>query len=56
MKNIVVDTNVIISSVISPLGNASEIMNMIFDCKLKPFYCEEILTEYKEVLSRKNSA
>jgi putative PIN family toxin of toxin-antitoxin system len=52
MKKVTVDTNIIISSALSPNGKADQFMRLVFDSKLQLCYCTEILTEYKEVLSR----
>ena len=51
---IVVDTNVMISAILSPRGNAAKIINIIADNEeIKLFYSAEIMAEYREVLSRK---
>jgi putative PIN family toxin of toxin-antitoxin system len=51
MKKVVIDTNVLISSTLSPNGNPSKIMGMISDKELRLFYCSAILGEYKKVLA-----
>jgi putative PIN family toxin of toxin-antitoxin system len=47
-----VDTNVIVSAVLSPSGNSAKILNMIFDREIQLCCSTEILAEYVEVLSR----
>jgi len=52
MINIVLDTNVIISATISPLGNPAKIINLIAaDENMQIYYSSEILAEYAKVLS-----
>ena len=51
MQKIVIDTNVIISSVLSPSGNPAEIMRMLDNGGAQIYYCQNILDEYKKVLS-----
>ncbi|MDR3119931.1 MAG: putative toxin-antitoxin system toxin component, PIN family [Clostridiales bacterium] len=52
MRCAVLDTNVIVSALISPKGNAAVILGMITDNLLKPIYCQQILREYVDVLTR----
>lgn len=52
MIKIVIDTNIIISAALTPLGNPAKIIDMVFEDKLQIFYSLQILSEYKEVLSR----
>jgi len=52
MHNVVIDTNIIISAVISPNGNPARILNMALDHDIQVYYSSEILSEYREVLSR----
>ena len=49
---VVLDTNVLVSALWSADGNPSQIVHMIPDRKIIPHFCEEILQEYKTVLSR----
>jgi uncharacterized protein len=49
---IVVDTNIIISSLIKPFSDSSKILNLIISGKLKLAYDLRILNEYEEVLKR----
>jgi len=52
MTNIVVDTNVIISAVLSPAGNPAAVVSLISATdKLRVFYSGAILDEYKRVLA-----
>ncbi len=50
---IVFDTNVIVSALITPFGNAARILDMVITGDLKLLYDDRILTEYREVLLRK---
>ncbi len=52
MQNVVIDTNVVISATLSPNGNPSKIMNMVFDGEIQIYYCQAILDEYTDVLAR----
>jgi len=49
---IVLDTNVLISALITPFGNAARILDMILIGGLQTLYDDRILSEYREVLSR----
>ena len=51
MKQVVVDTNVLISAALTPQGNANNIMELISYNQLQLIYSEDILREYKRVLS-----
>ena len=51
MKQVVVDTNVLISAALTPQGNANHIMQLISYKQLQLIYSEDILREYKRVLS-----
>jgi putative PIN family toxin of toxin-antitoxin system len=50
---IVLDTNVVVSALITPFGNAARILDMVISGDLKMLYDDRILTEYHEVLLRK---
>ena len=50
MKKVVIDTNVLVSSVLSGDGNPSKVMNLVSKKKVKLFYSKEIISEYKRVL------
>ena len=49
---IVLDTNVIVSAMLQPLGPSSSIFLMGLSKKIRLFLTEAILAEYKEVLHR----
>ncbi len=49
---IVLDTNVLISGILSPGGNPSSILNLIINKRLILLADTRILTEYEEVLKR----
>ena len=50
MNKIVADTNVIISSILTPCGKPAEIMQKFYNNKLQICYNQYILDEYKKVL------
>jgi putative PIN family toxin of toxin-antitoxin system len=53
MIKIVLDTNIIISAVLTPTGNCAKIVSMITDDDhFELYYSHEILAEYRLVLSR----
>lgn len=52
MWRVVLDTNILVSALISPKGNAAVILGMTADAFLQPVYCGKILDEYEEVLTR----
>ena len=52
MRNVVLDTNVIISAAISPYGNPAKIVSMALDKIVQIYFSAEILAEYEDVLSR----
>jgi putative PIN family toxin of toxin-antitoxin system len=49
---IVLDTNILISALITPFGNAARILDMLLIGKLQILYDDRILSEYREVLVR----
>ena len=51
--NIVVDTNVFISALLTPDNKSFFILEKIIDGTFTLYYNEDIIYEYKEVLSRK---
>lgn len=51
MKSVVLDTNIVISSVISSNGNPFVIMGLVSDGEIQAYYSNEILDEYKRVLA-----
>ncbi|MDR0874739.1 MAG: putative toxin-antitoxin system toxin component, PIN family [Clostridiales Family XIII bacterium] len=52
MQRIVLDTNIIVSSIISENGNPYKIVDMVFDDAFSIYYSLEILAEYEDVLHR----
>jgi putative PIN family toxin of toxin-antitoxin system len=52
MHKVVLDTNVIASAAISPLGNPAKILDMVLDGEITLHYCDDIMREYADVLSR----
>ena len=53
MIKVVIDTNVFISSKLSPMGSPAFIMKLVADDELEFYYNREILEEYERVLSYK---
>ena len=51
LPKVVIDTNVVVSSIISPNGNPFTVMEMVSDGELALFYSTEIINEYKRVLA-----
>ena len=51
MKRVVIDTNVLISSALSPEGTPARIVDLISDHKIQLFYCMAIIDEYKRVFA-----
>lgn len=49
---IVLDTNVLVSGLLTPFGSSGEIVRMITSGKLILEYDSRILIEYEEVLNR----
>lgn len=49
---IVLDTNVLISGIITPFGNAARILDMIVLGEIQALYDDRIREEYREVLHR----
>ena len=52
MIRIVVDTNILISALLTTTGNSAQIVDKIFLEELLPIYCSSIIDEYAAVLSR----
>ena len=52
MVRVVLDTNIVVSALMSSKGNSARILDMLADQKLRICYNQEILTEYLDVLSR----
>jgi len=49
---VVLDTNILVSALMSPSGNPAKIYKMFFSGALVLVYSESILTEYNDVLYR----
>jgi putative PIN family toxin of toxin-antitoxin system len=49
---IVLDTNVLVSALITPFGNASRILDMVIRGDLRLLYDDRIISEFREVLLR----
>jgi len=52
MIKVILDTNILVSALWSPAGNASNIINLILSYDLIPCFNQDIIYEYKEVLAR----
>jgi putative PIN family toxin of toxin-antitoxin system len=50
---VVLDTNVLVSAIISPRGNPSRIVEALLAGRLTACYSDEIMAEYEDVLLRK---
>ncbi len=50
---IVLDTNVLLSALLTPNRKASAILDKILNGNIEIYYNENIINEYKEILSRK---
>ena len=50
----VIDTNVVVSALLArdPKSNTKRILDLVLDGTICPLFCDEIITEYQEVLSR----
>ena len=51
VKRVVIDTNILISSILSPHGSPARIMELISDEEVQLVYSPAILAEYKRVLA-----
>jgi putative PIN family toxin of toxin-antitoxin system len=49
---LVIDTNIIVSGLLTPFGNSAEILRLFANDKLTIHYDSRILTEYDKVLNR----
>jgi len=49
---VVLDTNIIVSALLSPQGLSAKLLNLILEKKIIMVYDNNILTEYFEVLNR----
>jgi len=52
MLNAVIDTNVLVSGLLTAQGNPAQIIDSFCDRKFNLLYCSEILEEYHDVLFR----
>jgi putative PIN family toxin of toxin-antitoxin system len=53
MIKAVIDTNILVSALLSPGGKPSQVMQMVFDGRIFPVVSKAVLEEYQGVLSRK---
>ena len=51
-KRVVLDTNVLVSALMAPLGNPAKVHKMFLAEELTLVYSDEILAEYEDVLFR----
>ena len=51
-NKVVIDTNILVSALWSANGNPNKIVKGISNKNIIPYFCQEILQEYKKVLSR----
>ena len=49
---VILDTNIIVSALLSPMGNPAKIYRMIFTGAVSLFYSTDIFEEYQDVLYR----
>jgi putative PIN family toxin of toxin-antitoxin system len=52
LPRVVLDTNILVSAMLSINGNSAKIVNMVFDNEVEVYYSGGIITEYEDVLSR----
>jgi putative PIN family toxin of toxin-antitoxin system len=52
MRNVVIDTNVLVSAALTPQGNARKIMNMVIDGDFQLYFSDGIIAEYLRVLRK----
>jgi putative PIN family toxin of toxin-antitoxin system len=52
MRRVVLDTNVLVSALWTPLGNPSIIVSLMLSDKITPYFDYRILAEYHAVLKR----
>jgi putative PIN family toxin of toxin-antitoxin system len=52
MIKIVLDTNILVSALWTPAGNASAIISLVLSDKLIPCFDQQIMNEYRTVLNR----
>lgn len=51
-RHIVLDTNILVSALLTPLGNPNTILQAILDGKVTIVYSAAIMAEYRSVLNR----
>ena len=56
MRRVVLDTNILVSSLWLPNGNPHKVVEKILSNEIVPYFTEEILEEYNEVLFREKLA
>ena len=54
MIRAVIDTNVLVSSLLSPAGNEAPIVLVIHQGLIRPCFSEAMMQEYTEVLARRD--
>jgi putative PIN family toxin of toxin-antitoxin system len=52
MRRVVIDTNILVSALLSPLGNPAKIYRMFLTGELPLVFSEAIFEEYQDVLHR----
>ena len=52
MLNVVIDTNILVSGLLSPNGNPARVVNALKTGRIHIYYNAEIMAEYRDVLSR----
>jgi len=52
MPNVVLDTNILVSGLLSPQGSSARILSALIDGRITCFFSEDIIGEYEAVLSR----
>jgi putative PIN family toxin of toxin-antitoxin system len=50
---VVLDTNILVSALINEKGKPRKILNLFYDKEILVYYSDDIIEEYKDVLSRK---
>jgi putative PIN family toxin of toxin-antitoxin system len=50
---VVLDTNILVSALINEKGKPRKILNLFYDKEILVYYSDNIIEEYKDVLSRK---
>lgn len=49
---VVIDTNVLISALLTPFGNSARILDLVLSGELQVLYDDRIISEYQDVLQR----